>query len=159
MSDAKETFKFEKPAVGTWVRVVTDYSDYKRNFHWLNQRKSESRGKVVESQDWEGENTFALLTTDRKMPIKTIELKRVAELEVIEAGALESLNNVEFKAAEAEAAEDIRVFEIKGSKGNPYVVTKNKFTWTCTCVAGQRGRRCKHVAEAQEILKKEKATA
>ncbi|MNK29876.1 hypothetical protein D3C87_482790 [compost metagenome] len=145
-----------KPKVGTWVRVRTDYSEAKKAFHWVVQRKYETVGKVVESQEWEGENTFALLTDDPKMRIKTIDLKWVTSIEQIKAQSLHEETNGRFKALMVEEKAAARTFEIKGSKGNTYFVTKDKFSWSCTCEAGQRGRRCKHVAEAETKLKAEK---
>ncbi len=147
----------KKPKVGTWVRVQTDYSDAKKNFHWVIRRKYESVGRVVESQDWEGENTFALLTNDSKMRIKTIDLKYVTSIEVIKAQKLHEETNGAFKATLVEEKSAARTFEIKGSKGNTYIVTKDKFNWSCTCIAGERGKRCKHVAEAELKLKAEAA--
>lgn len=145
----------KKPKVGTWVRVTTDYSEPKKNFHWLVQRKYTTVGKVMESQEWEGENTFALLTDDPKMRIKTIDLKFVTSIEQIKAQALHEETNGAFKAIMVEEKAADRTFEIKGSKGNTYVVTKAKFSWSCTCPAGERGRRCKHVEEAVGKLKAE----
>lgn len=147
---------FKKPAVGTWVKVTTDYSAYKRNFSWINQRKFEIVGKVVESNSWDAEGSFNLLTTDPNMPIKTIELKFVVALEQVRAQLVHHQTQNAFKKVLTENRETDRVFEIKGSRGNDYVVTKSGFTWSCNCIAGERGRRCKHVAEAQLKLKAEK---
>ena len=145
----------KKPELGTWVRVKTDYSAYKRYFDQGVRRKHEWVGKVVESQGWESEDSFALLTDDPAMRIKTIELKNVTSIELVETTGLADSGRYDAIASDEKAVD--RTFEIKGSKGNTYIVTKDKFSWSCTCQAGQRGRRCKHVAEAQGILKKETA--
>lgn len=148
--------EIKKPKVGSWVRVVTDYSEYRKMFHRNLQRTYEVVGRVMESQEWEGEGTFALLTDDPKLRIKTIDLKFVKSIEQIKAQALHEETGGRFKALMIEEKSADRTFDIKGSKGNTYVVTKSKFTWTCTCEAGQRGRRCKHVEEAQNKIKAEK---
>ena len=44
---------------------------------------------------------------------------------------------------------DVRSYEVIGSKGDPYTVTDNGGTWTCTCPGFGWRRKCKHV-EAQK---------
>lgn len=151
--------EIKKPKVGSYIRVTTDYTTAKRGFHWLITRKSTSVGKVVESQDWEGESTFALLTSDPKMPIKTIDMKWVVSIEKIRATDLHVTDKM-FRNTEKEIKAEDKVFEIKSTtRSKTYAVVKSGMNWSCDCEAGQRGRRCKHIGEAQEIVRKEKANA
>jgi len=146
----------KKPRVGSWVRVTTSFADYRRTFARTRPTDTHTYvGKVMESQDWEREDSFALLTTDSKMRIKTIELSRVVSMETLKAVDVHAQTEGAFRATMREEKADDRTFEITGSKGNTYLVVKSKFNWTCNCVAGERGRRCKHVAEAQLKLKAE----
>lgn len=148
----------KKPRIGSWVRVTTSFADYRRTFARTRPTDSHTYvGKVMESQDWEREGTFALLTNDPKMRIKTIEMSRVTALETLRAAEVHAQTEGAFHATMREEKADDRTFEIKGSKGNTYVVVKSKFNWKCNCVAGERGRRCKHVEEAESILRKETA--
>jgi hypothetical protein len=143
--------ELQKPKVGSYVRVTTDYTAAKRGFHWLVPRKSTNIGKVVESQDWEGENTFALLTSDPKMPIKTIDMKWVVGIEKIRAADLHVTDKM-FRTAEKEIKAEDKVFEVKSTtRSKTYAVVKSGMNWSCNCEAGQRGRRCKHITEAQSM--------
>jgi hypothetical protein len=129
-----------KPTVGQRVRVHTDYSKYKLGFVRGIQRKFVTEGIVSESASWEPANSFALLTTDRKLPLKTIDLQWVTRIE-----PTDSTDTIQFESV-AKQANSFETFQVAGSKGNAYVVTRDKFSYTCTCVAGSFGRHCKHIA-------------
>jgi len=147
----------EKPELDTWVKVTTDYTDAKHGQHWVTMRRYEHIGKVVKLQEWEdSEACFGLLTNDENMRLKTINMKFVSKIEQLKTV---DIAQVDLTQTVAEEKEPERKFEIKSSRGDKkYTVTKDKFSWTCTCEAGQRGRRCKHVAEAQALLKAEKVS-
>lgn len=148
--------KIKKPEVGSYVSVRTDYSAHKQGFAQNVQRAYEHLGKVVETQSWEGDDVFSLITNDPKMPIKSINMKFVVSIKKMGAKQLSSVNTT-IKTAEQEENSEARVFEIKSSsRAGTYAVTKKGSNWTCSCPAGERGRRCKHIGEAQEILRKEK---
>jgi len=79
------------------------------------------------------------------MPVRSIKMQYVTRLVNLESNkALDTT----VARNEAKAAEVIN-FDIKGSKGNTYVVTKNGFSWSCNCIAGSHKKGCKHVVEAK----------
>lgn len=131
----------DMPAIGALVRVTTDWSDYKKPFAQTVPRVYVTVGRVVEREPWEKDTVFGLHTANRKFPVSSVDISRVTQLEVLEEGFVQAVQPQEPHLAHKENA----TFIVKGSKGNSYVVTRERNSYSCDCPAGSRGRRCKHV--------------
>lgn len=130
----------EIPAIGTRVSITTDWSDKIMAIPW--PKTSTIRGVIVESNDWDDKDTVKLMRDpDTVVPgasrESVIYFKRILNLEVLEKGdAPPPPSNVKY-------------FEVTGSKGDLYTVTKTGEKWSCNCQAGNRGITCRHIKEAQ----------
>jgi hypothetical protein len=90
-------------------------------------------GTVVPSYKWLNDRQFCM-TGDEQMKIRVIDMSLVRDIELLTG----SMKNVDT---------DVKVFEVAGSKGNKYIVTKDNKGWTCTCPGFQFRKACKHVSE------------
>lgn len=90
-------------------------------------------GTVVPSYKWLNDRQFCM-TGDDTMKIRVINMDLVKDIELL-TGSLKNVNT------------DVQVFEVAGSKGNKYTVTKDSKGWDCTCPGFQFRKQCKHVSE------------
>ena len=49
-------------------------------------------------------------------------------------------------------SDDVKTFEVKGSKGNKYKVTQNGSSWSCECRGFQFRRDCKHIQNLRILI-------
>lgn len=78
---------------------------------------------------------LCLTTGIQEWPVRVIQRKNIV-----------SIDGKAVKKATATVVTKV----IKGSKGNEYVVTNSKGSYTCTCPGFQFRHSCKHTAEAVE---------
>jgi hypothetical protein len=90
-------------------------------------------GTVVPSYKWLTDRQFCM-TGDDTMKIRVIDINLVSDLELLSG----SMNEVDT---------EVKVYEIAGSKGNKYIVTKSNTGWDCACPGFQFRKQCKHVSE------------
>jgi len=90
-------------------------------------------GTVVPSYKWLTDRQFCM-TGDEQMNIRVINMDLVNDIELL-SGSMKEVDT------------DVRVYEVAGSKGNKYIVTKNSKGWDCTCPGFQFRKACKHVSE------------
>ena len=90
-------------------------------------------GTVVPSYKWLTDRQFCM-TGDDTMKIRVIDINLVSDLELLSG----SMNEVDT---------EVIVYEIAGSKGNKYIVTKSNTGWDCNCPGFQFRKQCKHVSE------------
>jgi len=90
-------------------------------------------GTVVPSYKWLTDRQFCM-TGDDTMKIRVIDINLVSDIELI-SGSMEEVDT------------NVKVYEIAGSKGNKYIVTKSNKGWDCTCPGFQFRKQCKHVSE------------
>lgn len=102
----------------------------------------ELEGKVMASPDWVPEHSFCM-TGNRWLAMRVI---RWSDVVSITRGGLTTKVEVS-----AEPVRKTLEWQISGSRGNTYTVTKVRDNWRCNCVAGQFNRACKHVAQAQKL--------
>jgi hypothetical protein len=93
----------------------------------------EFEGTVVPSYKWLSDRQFCM-TGDEQMKIRVIDMNFVKDIELLTG----SMKNVDT---------EVKVYEVAGSKGNKYIVTKNSKGWDCTCPGFQFRKSCKHVSE------------
>jgi len=120
------------PKVGSVIRVRTQYSQGPRMIppqsdHTIHE------GKVLPPYKWLNSHQFCL-SGDADWPIRVINMNYVDKIDIINGDFLEVDTGV-------------KVWEVAGSKGNKYVVTRNKSGWNCTCPGFSFRRQCKHVSE------------
>lgn len=90
-------------------------------------------GTVVPNYKWLTDRQFCM-TGDDAMKIRVINMDLVKDIELL-SGSLKNVNT------------NVQVFEVSGSKGNKYVVTKDSKGWDCTCPGFVFRKQCKHVSE------------
>ena len=107
-----------------------------RNSHPFMGRKTYTyEGEVVATPRWVDYPAVALTTGDKSFPIRIIDRSNIITMDD------EIVNQ--------KKQDDTRkVFVVKGSKGNEYVVTVEGTNKSCTCQAFMYRRSCRHIAEA-----------
>lgn len=90
-------------------------------------------GMVVPSYKWLTDRQFCM-TGDDTMKIRVIDINLVSDIELL-SGSMKEVDT------------EVKVYEIAGSKGNKYIVTKSNTGWDCTCPGFQFRKQCKHVSE------------
>ena len=76
------------------------------------------------------------LTTDQKdFTMRVIDINRIVGME--DSAPVEN------------AAEEFKTWNVKGSKGNEYVVTLDRGRWSCSCAGFSFRGSCKHVEAAR----------
>lgn len=127
------------PTVGSVVKVRTSYSQGPRmipprpDYH-------EYEGKVLSPYKWLNDRQFCM-SGDNDWPIRVITMDFVQDLNILSG---------DFKNIET----DVKTWEVPGSKGNKYVVTRNSQGWSCTCTGFQFRKQCKHVSELSTEVSK-----
>jgi hypothetical protein len=88
-------------------------------------------GTVVPSYKWLNDRQFCM-TGDARMKIRVIDISMIQDMELL-SGNLVTVDT------------SLQVFEVDGSKGKKYIVTKDSKGWDCTCSGFQFRKSCKHV--------------
>ena len=124
--------------MGQRLRVVTKW---KTHFYFAKEEYEyhEYIGTVVPSNKWDAPGTFKLHTGRPEHPDSIIPLSHVHDLE--------SLDGTELRTGEDTAGGTAR-WEVPGSKGNIYVVTKTAGRLSCNCTGFQFRSHCKHLSVA-----------
>jgi hypothetical protein len=139
--------EFAAPALNSIVEVVTDWSDDLIARDRGTARKV-STGMVVRNAPFDEKGTFCL-RTDRLTV--SIPLARVVALRYLDRDV--AAQTFQVTRAPKPVDEPEQVFSVTGSKGDPYIVTKKRGQWFCTCSGfGFRGK-CRHVETAKELAK------
>ena len=81
--------------------------------------------------------SYFCMTGDANWPVRSIKADNVLDIEYLE-GSGTVLRN------------DVKVWTVKGSKGNEYLVTMDRGNYSCTCPGFGFRRACKHVDEAKK---------
>ena len=124
--------QLQKPAVNSKVKVVVKYRQGPAMFppqpdHHVFE------GTVLTSHKWLNDRQFCM-TGDETMKVRVIDMSLVRDIELL-SGTMQSVNTT------------AQVFEVSGSKGNKYIVTKDSKGWDCTCPGFSFRKSCKHVSE------------
>lgn len=96
----------------------------------------------MSSPDWVPEHSFCM-TGSRWVPMRVIRWSDVVS--ITQNGRTEKV------AVSAEVTAKPQEWQVAGSRGATYTVSKVRGNWRCNCVAGQFNRACKHVAQAQKL--------
>jgi hypothetical protein len=95
----------------------------------------EFEGEVVATPKWVPYEAIALTTGNKSFPIRIIDRSNIISMD-------EEIVN------RKKQVDTKKVFVVKGSKGNEYVVTVEGTNKSCTCQAFMYRRSCRHIAEA-----------
>lgn len=127
------------PAVGTQITVIMD--NITRRNSW-DPDTITFAGAVAPTFKWLDSEWFCMLTGDPLFPVRTIKRQRVQSITV--AGVTTNITHA------PPAAIKQGTWQVKGSKGDMYTVTRNSDSWGCDCKAMKFGRNtCKHVKSIQ----------
>ena len=120
------------PAVGSKIKVRVSYG---QGLKMIPPQPgfNEYEGEVLPSHKWMNDRQFCL-TGSSEYPVRIITMDLVEDIQLL---------NGKFKDVDT----GVKVFSVKGSKGNTYTVTRNGNGWNCTCAGFQFRRQCKHVRE------------
>jgi hypothetical protein len=127
--------QFAQPTPGKSIRVTTRFPDH---YYWATSPWQDNtyQGVVGRPDRSVPEGSFMLLTPqDRNMPTRVIALCRVIALEYADGT----------QARTSDTKDEVRVWQVQGSKGNVYTVTQRGAGKTCTCPGFQFRKDCKHV--------------
>jgi hypothetical protein len=90
-------------------------------------------GTVVKSHKWLTDREFCM-TGDAAWPIRVINLGMVRDMRILQGDA----TNVD---------SSVQTWEVKGSRGDRYLVTRDAQGWSCDCKGFQFRKNCRHIAE------------
>ncbi|MFY8211431.1 MAG: SWIM zinc finger family protein [Candidatus Nanopelagicus sp.] len=120
------------PTKNSKVRVKVNYSQGPRMFppqpdHHVFE------GTVLPSHKWLTDRQFCM-SGDETMKVRVIDMSLVQDIELL-SGDFQTVDT------------GMQTFEVEGSKGKKYIVTKDNKGWDCTCPGFQFRKSCKHVTE------------
>ena len=125
------------PMIGKTVTVTVKNDN--RMYLVCRPETTDHTGTIVPSFPWLDKDEFCMTTGLANYPVRTIRLGTV--LKVVSA------TGQEMKLPVAEPTQSkVEQWNATGSKGDTYIVTRAGNKWSCTCVAGEHGKACKHVA-------------
>lgn len=124
------------PQAGTVVTVTTRYPT--RSFwHKEDYEDYTLTGAVLASPKWLTSDQIAVSNPKHPNGFSVITLNKVIDIKTAE-GAI-TLDK---------PTEDYKEWQFSGSKGNNYLVIRQKGKYNCTCLGYQFRKHCKHVEEA-----------
>lgn len=132
------------PAAGERVRIES--WDRTKVQGWPANRTSIFEGVVVPTFSWLEGLHICITSNDTKIPVRSFKLEHVVK--IVRADGSETLPT---PVAPVKKEKDTS-WNVAGSKGASYVVSRSGNRWHCSCVAGGFGRACKHVKEVQEKI-------
>lgn len=129
-----------KPPVGQHLRVVTKW---KSHYYYAKEEYEyhEFVGTVVPSNKWDAPGTFKLHTGNVQHPDSIISIDRVHDIHALDGTSIQP---------GAQQVPDSKRWEIPGSKGNVYVVTKQDKQFTCSCPGFTFRKSCKHLSMIEQ---------
>lgn len=100
----------------------------------------EFTGTVLNPYKWLNDRQFCL-SGDKDWPIRVMDMNSVEDIKLL-SGKMKTIDL------------DTKVWNVSGSKGNKYVVTRNASKWSCTCQGFQFRKQCKHISELSGVKQK-----
>jgi len=123
------------PTVGSKVRISMSYP---QGSSMIPPQPTVEvfEGTVLKSHKWLTDQQFCL-TGDNDMPVRVMSMSLVEDIELING----TFNKIDT---------DTKVWQVSGSKGSTYTVTKNRSGYTCTCPGFTFRKSCKHISVGVE---------
>ena len=128
--------QFTQPVVGKQASVTVRFP----NIYYYSKEKWNYftyTGTVGKNDKRVPDGSFLLLCQDAFMPARVIALRNVTELKYVDGT----------KAKKATVDEVVKVWQVNGSNGNVYTVTRDGNTMTCTCPGFTFRKKCRHTEE------------
>ena len=130
-----------KPSIGSSVKVVLDYSQYKEHYAYNVPRETTLEGIVEKSEPFDDPNSFRLRTNNRLFPVSVILMD----------ATLKSMDGIANAITISKTITNKRLFKVT-SKGKVYMVSKVSNHYDCTCTGYQFRKSCKHINKVKETL-------
>lgn len=97
-------------------------------------------GAIIPNPKWVSDDSLCLTTGETRFPFRIIKKSEIVSSSIpIEYTALKN---------------DKNEFQIMGTKGNQYTITREGTRWSCTCVGFGFRKDCKHINIAKKMLDK-----
>ena len=132
---------FKAPARGLKVTVTSQW----RNYSILETSPTVdliTKGEVIGSEHWDQPNTIRILTGDPRHAVAVIPLDKIVAIESETGKTFENLPDTVVSNS----------WQVAGSGSNVYTVLQVGSKWSCTCVAFQYRKQCKHIeAKVKEL--------
>ena len=93
------------------------------------------RGEVLPGHRWLTDREFCL-SGDQAWPVRVMNLALIKRIRII-------------TGTSREIQIQTQTFQISGSRGDTYTVTRNAAGWHCGCKGFEFRGRCRHITEAQ----------
>jgi len=130
--------QFEKPLPGSTITVYFTVHCFDHKGQHTTRIESLS-GLVIQSDNWQDPNSFALQTDNRWFPISVIDLKSVTNIQYAsgEEGTQTTIKELP----------TIQNWSVKSSnpKKPGYTVSLADGKWACSCPGFQFRRECRHI--------------
>lgn len=125
---------FAAPAIGSEVTVTVRQ---KNNYYFDKNPTFDTafKGTVVTSNKWDAPNTIKLHTSNEKYPDSIIPLEWVVDIAYTDGTV----------PLQVEVDNNTKTWQIAGSKGAIYTVTRKFNRYSCTCTGFQFRKHCKHI--------------
>lgn len=117
------------PTIGSHVEVITESINI-NYFTMLDMPfvRNIIRGVVVKNPNWLEADYFTVKTGNKDFPMSMVSSKRVKDIKIIQG-----------------STDDTKHFNVKGSKGDEYIVSLRGNHYSCTCVGFKFNNKCKHI--------------
>ena len=117
------------------ITVKTRY--FRRSFHsQTDYIEAEITGKLLNTIKWLTPDEIAVTNPNHPNGFSIIHKKNIV-----------SMVNSAGKTAAVKLDDDYRQWTVKGSKGNEYLVIRQKGSYTCNCPGFQFRKNCRHIVE------------
>lgn len=122
----------QRPQPGSEIQVQVEYS---MNANMIPPRptKQTYRGRVLASHRWLTDREFCL-SGDDAWPVRVINLQHVTDIQYL------SGQGVDVRVS-------ARTWEVVGSRGDRYLVSRDSRGWSCACAGFQFRKNCRHVTQ------------
>lgn len=127
------------PAVGTQVTVTTRYPQ--RSFwHKEDYIDLTLTGNIIPKPKWLSAEQIAISNPSHPNGFSIISISKITSIKTADGTDI----------AVKPATNDYKEWNFVGSKGDNYLVIRNKGNYSCTCTGFQFRKQCKHVKEASD---------
>lgn len=132
------------PAFDTQVKVTVT-EDCSWQIGLPQHREFDIEGKLVKSAEWDPESTIRVFTGNYDHPFAVIRLSRIKKLMDAKGKKFEIPST-------HKKVDDLQTWQVAGSKGGSYTVSRKGETWRCECVGFQmrKPQFCRHIKEIRQ---------
>jgi len=121
------------PKIGSIITVTTEH---RMATFWADTEYHEITGEVIKSPSWLKPTEFAMANPEHPNGFSVINMTNVVDIR--------DADGREYKFT---ADPSIKIWTVKGSKGNEYTVKLQNGEYSCECIGFQYRKHCKHITE------------